>query len=78
MPEPNGVQKTIAAAGTQRVVFEAFGVSQQALRQWINAGHFPLERAKEAHQRWGVPLRELVSPEVREAMDIEAQAQAQA
>lgn len=78
MPDTNGVKLAIEAAGSGRKLAEDMdppagserrGVSMQALYAWQRQGYFPLERAKEVAERYGLPLRELVPPDVREAMD---------
>jgi hypothetical protein len=72
MAEPNGVEKTIAAAGTLQELANLWAVSRVAIYDWKKRGYFPIERARDANARFGIPLRELVSPQIREAMDASA------
>ncbi|HEX8421155.1 MAG TPA: helix-turn-helix domain-containing protein [Sphingomonas sp.] len=44
-------------------------VSTQAVHKWIGQGWLPLERARECKVLYGVPLRELVKPDIAAAME---------
>lgn len=50
-------------------------VTPQAIHQFIRQGWFPLDRAKTIATRYDVPLRGLVRPDVREAIDAATAAQ---
>jgi hypothetical protein len=69
VPEPNGVERTIEAAGGVADLAKAWNVSRQFLYQCQRKGFFPEERALDAHQRFGIPIRDLVAPGVRDTID---------
>lgn len=81
MAEPdNPVRRCVAAyhaevgdgEGTLAGLAREWGVSVQALYDFERKGYLPFERAKVASERWSLPLRELVKPDLRAAMDLEA------
>ena len=77
----NGVKKAIEAArlaaggdenpliSGKQALANAWGVTYQAVDKFDRQGWFPLDRAKRAEADYGIPLRELVRPDIREAMD---------
>ncbi len=71
---PNAVDQMVEAAGGKGKLSRELGVSFQALFQWSKTGWMPLSRAKQAIDLYpGVaPLRDLVKPDLRQAMDISA------
>lgn len=68
----NAVDKVIEAAGGRAALAEFFDVKLQAIHGFRQKGWLPLDRAKAAAERYGLPLRDLVRKDVREAMDIDA------
>lgn len=70
MPKPNGVTRTIKAAGSLQALANRWKVSRNAIYHFQKQGFFPLDRAKDAAETYGLPIRDLVSPEQREAMDM--------
>ncbi len=48
---------------------DLLGVTTQAMHQFVQQGWFPLERAKVIAGTYDVPLRDLVRPDIREAMN---------
>ncbi len=73
MPTTNPVDTVIAAAGGRQPLAEFFDVKLQAIHGFRQKGWLPLDRAKAAADRFGLPIRELVRADVREAMDKDAQ-----
>lgn len=70
MPEPsNPVDRVIEAAGGRQALVAMWEIKNQALDGFRRKRYLPLDRAKDANQRFGIPLRELVRPDIREAMD---------
>lgn len=45
-----------------------FGVRPQAIHEFRKKKYLPLDRAKTAAERFGLPLRTLVRPDIAEAM----------
>lgn len=78
MNDTNPVNRAIAAAGNgdvtegRRNLSAFFDVKVQALDGFRRKGYFPLDRAKAVAERYGLPLRELVRPDIRAAMDVNA------
>lgn len=78
--QDNPVRRCIAAykdevgdgEGTLRGLARLWNISSEALYSFERKGALPLDRAKEAAARWNLPLRDLVSAEIREAMDLAA------
>lgn len=62
-----GVQRAIKAAGSQKSMAMALGVTQQAVSAWREQGFVPASRAKEIEVLYGVPRAELISPKLRDA-----------
>lgn len=58
--------------GTLFGLARLWGITPEALYAFERQGYLPFERAKTAADRWGLPLRELVKPEIRQAIDIGA------
>lgn len=69
MPDPNPVDRVIVAAGGRQALVERWGIKNQALDGFRKRRYLPLDRAKDAATFSGIPLRELVRPEIRDAMD---------
>jgi hypothetical protein len=67
--EPNPVKRVVAAAGGRKLLSERWRVSPQAIHDFIHKGYLPLDRAKDAVTFSDVPLRELVRPDIRAAME---------
>lgn len=67
----NAVRKVIVAAGGPMALARLWNVTYTAINTFERQGYLPLERAKDAIARWpGVAeLRDLVRPDIREAMD---------
>lgn len=57
-----GVKKAIAACGGRGGMAERFGVSRQAVQEYIRQGYLPPSRALDIHQTFDIPLSELVKP----------------
>ncbi len=71
MPKDNAVRKVITAAGGPIALSRRFEVSYAAVNGWERQGFMPLRRAREAIAEWpdAAPLRDLVAPSIRAAMD---------
>lgn len=67
--DKTGVQKAIDAAGTGEKLAEVLDVTPMAISKFKRQGYFPLPRAKMLSEMYTIPLRELVSPELREIME---------
>lgn len=68
----NPVDAVIAASGlgNDSALAELWGISRAAVAQFKRKGYLPLDRAKQAVQDWpSLRLRDLVKPEIRDAMD---------
>ena len=73
-PTLSGIEQAVAQAGSQSALAALLSsrfphkrhITQQAISQWVNQGHVPLDRAKEVSSVSGVPMVALVSPEVRD------------
>lgn len=81
-PTPSGVDAVIEKARLQAVdagrgenasglqfLADSWGVSYQAVRNFKRQRWMPLERAKQASAEFGVPLRDLVRSDIRDALD---------
>lgn len=65
----NGVERTIAAAGgTGAALAELWNIEPMAVSKFRRQGYFPLPRAKDASERFDIPLIDLVAPDIRDAM----------
>lgn len=56
----NGIQRAIAAAGSQRALASALGVSQQFVNNMSKEGRAPVLRAKQIEELYGIDLKDLV------------------
>jgi hypothetical protein len=70
--EPTGVEKACKEAGSGEKLSEILDVSPMAVSRFRKQGYFPLPRAKTVSELYGIPLRELVAPDIRAAMDADA------
>ena len=68
MTEKTGVKRAIDAAGGKQQLADSWGITYQAVDKFDRQGYFPLERAKRAAEQFSIPLRELVRPDIRDAM----------
>lgn len=66
----NRVTDAANKAGGVPSMARSLGVTPQAVREWVRAGHMPPARAKEAEILYGIPRAELVSPKVRNALGL--------
>ena len=73
MPKENAVRKVIIAAGGPMKLSRFYGVSYAAINTFERQGFLPLKRAQEALAEWpGVAeLRDLVRPDLKNAMDMQ-------
>lgn len=68
----NAVRKVIQAAGGPVALSKLWDVTYTAINTFERQGYLPLARAKDAVARWpdgGFALRDLVRPDIRQAMD---------
>lgn len=66
----NQVSRVIALAGGAIALGDIWNISREAVYDFERRGYLPLDRAKDAAARWPeVRLRDLVKPEIRDAMD---------
>lgn len=69
-PTKTGVRRAIEAAGGPFALARLWGITYFAVNKFERRGYFPLPRAKDAHERFpNIPLRDMVGPEIRAAMD---------
>lgn len=69
-----GIERAVQAAGSQMLLAIALKSrfpdkrhpSQQAVSQWVGQGYVPAARAKEVSTITGVPVTELLAPELRD------------
>ena len=64
------IKQAIAMAGGQKKLAEALGVTQQSVSEWARRGYFPLDRARQVKEITGVPVIDLVSPAIAEALGV--------
>lgn len=70
MPAANHVRRVIDDAGGPTALAALWGISREAIYDFERRGYFPLDRAKDAIERWPAHrLRDLVRPDIRDAMD---------
>lgn len=76
MPDPNPVDRVIDAAAdlpgegsARQKLIARWRIKNQALDGYRRRRYLPLDRAKDASQLFGIPLRELVRPDIREVME---------
>ncbi len=69
----SAVRKVIEAAGGPVALSKLWDVTYTAINTFERQGYLPLAKAKDAVQRWpeAVELRDLVRPDLKEAMDIQ-------
>jgi hypothetical protein len=67
--DPNPVKRVVAAAGSRAKLAERWSISVQAIHEFVQKGYLPIDRAKDAAVWSGVPLRELVRPDIRKVME---------
>lgn len=68
--EVNGVKMAADAAGSQRNLAKALGVTEQAVHNWISRGWVPLRRALEIETQFGVDRVLLINPRIKDLVNI--------
>jgi len=66
-----GIDKVIAAAGTQAALAKQEGVSQQIVSRWVSRGYVPSSRVVGLSATYGIPKAELIDPRLRDLLDVE-------
>lgn len=66
--ETTGIKRAVSAAGSERKLGDALGVTQQFIGKSVRKGWLPLERAHTASQLYGIELVDLVRPDIAAAM----------
>jgi len=66
MNKQDGIRDAIRSMGGQRAVAEYFNLSQQAVSLWAQQGYAPVQKAKALAEATGLPVRDLVSPHLRD------------
>ncbi len=71
MPKDSAIRKVIVAAGGPIALSRLWDISYAAVNTFERQGYLPLARARDAVERWpdAAPLRDLVAPSIRAAMD---------
>lgn len=69
-----GVEEAVKAAGSQDKLAAALGVSQQFVSTCLRRGYVPLRRAQEIEALFGVPRSRLISPRIRDLVDLPEEA----
>lgn len=67
-----GIEKAVERADGAVPLAAKIGVSHQAVFQWIKRGWVPLSRAIQIEGTYGIPRRELLKPELVEALEAPA------
>ncbi len=67
--EVTGIERAIVAAGGQRKLADALGVTQQAVSGWLISGYVPLDRAREIETQFGVNRMALINPRIADLVD---------
>jgi DNA-binding transcriptional regulator YdaS (Cro superfamily) len=62
MNNVNGIHAALLKAGSQQVMANQLGVSQQAISIWLRRGWVPHRRAIEIEQTYNIPRARLISP----------------
>lgn len=59
-----GIEKAVEMAGGQAALGASLRpeVTQQAISKWLARGWLPADRAVEVEKRYGIAVRELLSP----------------
>jgi hypothetical protein len=60
----SGIKKAVHLAGSQTALASALGVKQQAVYHWLVSGFAPRRRAIQINDLYGIPLHDLVNPEL--------------
>lgn len=60
-----GVRRAIDRAGGATALARAVGVSRQTVAYWLSVGHVPSRHVDVVARLTGVPVRDLVSREIR-------------
>lgn len=66
---PSGIERAIAAAGSQLKLANTLGVTQQVVSIWKFKGFAPVGRAVEMEHLYGVPRTAMVSPKLLGVLD---------
>lgn len=64
----NGINRAIEAAGSEEILADQLGVSQQFINKSKKKGFLPIERARIAADLHGIPLIDLVRADIAAAM----------
>ncbi|MFL6728085.1 MAG: YdaS family helix-turn-helix protein [Sphingomicrobium sp.] len=64
----SGVQQAIDKAGGKKPLADLFGVTEQAINRFLTKGYFPLERARQVADVYGIPLADMVRDDIALAL----------
>ena len=64
-----GIGRAVRLAGSQALLADTLGVSQQAVSAWLKQGWVPHLRAVEIETKFGVPRVFLVNPQIVELLE---------
>jgi hypothetical protein len=68
MAEETGVKRAIREAGGKQQLADGLGITYQAVAKFERQGWLPLERAKATEGMYGIPLKDLVRPDIAAVM----------
>lgn len=68
MQVQKGIDTAVELAGSQGLLAQQLGVSQQAVSKWVERGYTPLRRAQEIEAVYGVPRVALANPRTLELL----------
>lgn len=67
-----GIDRAIAAAGSQTRLADRLGCTQQAVSSWQRRGWVPLLRGIEIESIYGIDRRGLINPRIAELVETSA------
>lgn len=70
MNRNSGIADALHQAGSQVILAQQLGVSQQAVSIWLRRGWVPVRRALEIEAQFGVARARLISPRLADLVDL--------
>lgn len=70
MEQTTGIAQAVEAAGSQKKLGDALGVTQQSVSLWLARGYVPTEHIVSIEAQFGVPRTRLINPRIANLVDL--------
>jgi hypothetical protein len=75
MEQKTGIADAVEAAGSQKKLGDALGVTQQSVSLWLKNGYVPNEHIVSIEAQFGVPRAKLIDPRIASLVDLQTESE---